>query len=90
MECACLLPTAFSSLSIPDQWTKRLGMEQAQDVPKMQGVNLEAQGQGELTAIFIPNQHVCRLRLISSGQERGTPDLRNDTSSLLERRLKRG
>lgn len=58
MECACLLPTVFSSLSIPDQWAKRLGMEQAQNAPKMQG---------QLKSIFIPNQHVGRLRLISSG-----------------------
>lgn len=56
MECACLLSTHFSSLSIPHQWTKRLGVEQAQNVPKLQVVYLEAQGQGELTST--PN--ACR------------------------------
>lgn len=48
--CACLLSTSFSSLSILHQWTKRLGMEQAPNVPKMQVVGLEVQGQGELTS----------------------------------------
>lgn len=64
-------------------------MEQAPNVPKMQVVYLEAQGQGELTSISILNQHVARLRLISSGWEWGTPDRRRDTSSLLERRQRR-
>lgn len=68
--CVCLLPTS-SSLSIPHQWTKRLGMEQAPSVPEMQVVYLESHCQGELTSISIPNQHVARPRLISSGWEWG-------------------
>lgn len=69
VECACLLPISFAFLSIPHQWTKRLDMEQAPTVPKMQVLYLEVQGQGELTSISIPNKHVGGLRPISSGWE---------------------
>lgn len=69
MVCASLPPSL--PLLFPNLWTKSLGTDQAQNMPKIQVLYLEAQGQRELTSIFISIHHVGRLRLISRGWQQG-------------------